>query len=268
MRAGFLWVLVISALVAAAGPVRATERVVTIPTRDGVTVRLLESADAGAAAPVAILLMGGSGKANLAGWNGKGNPTNNFVVRTHKLYAAQGFDFAVPDVPSDRDDLRRWRTSEDHARDIDAVIAHVRTFSRGPVFLIGTSRGTVSAAGVAARLKPGTIAGIVLSSSITRDSSKGNEDKVADAALDAIRVPVLFVHNRDDACYVCVPDDIPDLARQFTAAPSVKIEMVKGGGPWHGRECGSRHAHGYPGIEREVVAKIAAWMKTVAVAAP
>ena len=260
------WLLFAALVVAAmsAVPARAAEKVVTIPTRDGVTVKLLESADAGATAPVAILLTGGDGKVNLDGWDGSGNPTGNFVIRTRRLYTAQGFDFAAPDVPSDRSNLSRWRTSEDHARDIAAVIAHIRTFSSGPVFLVGTSRGTISAAGVAAHLKAGLIAGIVLTSSVTRDTNKGNKDKVPDVDLGAIRVPVLFVHNKDDACYVCVPGDIPDLARKFTAAPSVRIEMVEGGGPWRGDECGPHHAHGYQGIEREVVGKIAAWMKTVA----
>lgn len=259
--------LLFAALLAAAVATPAyAEKVDTIATRPGVTVKAIVRGDATGNPPVVILFMGGNGVVHLDDWNGHGNPVNNFLVRTRKHFARNGLLAVVPDAPSDHqgDGLTEWRTSADHAADVAALIRHMRAYSKGPVFLVGTSRGTISAAGVAAQLPAGTIAGIVLTSSVTRYPRGGGKQRVADAKLEDIRVPVLFVHHKEDACDVCVPEDIPDLARKFVHTPSVKIEMVEGGGNYRGSECGALSAHGYRGIERRVVDDIAAWIKTVA----
>ena len=109
---------------------------------------------------------------------------------------------------------------------VDAVVEkYASTWASGDVPVIVNVAGESIADYVEVALRregvPG-IAGIVLTSSVTRDTNKGNKDKVPDVDLGAIRVPVLFVHNQDDACYVCVPDDIPDLEKKFTAPPSVR----------------------------------------------
>lgn len=254
------------AAVLSAAPTLAAETVETIATRPGVTMKTIVRSEAGANSPIVILFMGGNGLVKLDGWDGSGNPVGNFLVRTRKHFVRNGLLAAVPDAPSDHqhDGLTLWRTSKEHAADVAALIAHLRLKSKGPVFLVGTSRGTISAAGVAAILPPGVISGVVLTSSVTRYPRKSGKQRVEDAKLDNIRVPVLFVHHKNDLCDVCVPEDIPDLARKFTAASSVKITMTEGGGNYRGSECGARSAHGFRGIEPEVVDQIAAWIKTVA----
>ncbi len=110
------------------------------------------------------------------------------------------------------------------------VIRRLRRFTQGPVFLIGTSRGSISAAGVAAKARAGEFGGIVLTSSVTRLNNRGDKDHVFKARLDNIRVPVLIAGHKDDGCYVTPFEDSPRLKRALTAAPSVEIKGHSGGG--------------------------------------
>ncbi len=274
---GKIGILFFAALFAAAAPAVAGstgEEVVTIPTRDGVTVPFILLGPRTGDAPAVILFAGGAGVLDLAEWNRKGDPTKNFLVRSRKLFAARGFLVAVPDAPSDltgsygADGLIRARLEAEHAEDIRAVIRYLRRFTQGPVFLVGTSRGSISAVGFASRARAGELGGIVLTSTVTQYNNRGVKDHVFKARLDNIRVPVLIASHKDDGCYVTPFEDSARLKRALAAAPSVEIKGYSGGGPYRGRECGARHAHGFPGIEAQVVGDIAAWIKRQAAAAP
>lgn len=241
------------------------EEVVKITTRPGVTVKFILRGETAGNPPIAILFSGGSGVIGLDGWDGSGNPTRNFLVRTRRHWAGHNLLVAVPDAPSDRQGgMAMWRTSAEHAADIRAVITYLRRHSTGPVFLVGTSRGTISAAAIAARMPPGELAGIVLTSTVTRYNRARDKDRVQSAKLENIRVPVLLAHHEDDSCYVTVFEDLPALAKEFVNAPKVEIKGYKGGGPYRGRECGALAAHGYRGIERRVVRDLADWIHAVA----
>lgn len=246
-------------------PALAAEKVSTVTVRDGVTIKFIENTDAGADAPIVILFAGGNGIINLDRWKGKKSPSGNFLVRTRRHWVDSGFQVVVPDAPSDRqtDGLDYWRTGKDHTGDIAAVIAHIRKSSRAPLFLVGTSRGTISAAAIAAQLPPGTVAGIVLTSSVTRYNRARNKNRVQDAKLDGVGVPVLIAHHEDDACALTPFADVPGLAKEFTKAPRVDVKPYTGGGNYRGDECGPFAAHGFRGIERRVVGDIAQWIKAV-----
>ncbi|MDH3241905.1 MAG: alpha/beta hydrolase [Alphaproteobacteria bacterium] len=242
------------------------EKVVQVPTRPGITVKFILRGQPHGNPPIVVLFAGGNGLIDLDAWNGKGNPAGNFLVRTRKHWVKHGLLVAVPDAPSDRkgDGLLQWRTSRDHAADIRAIIAYLRRLSTGPAFLVGTSAGSISAAGAAARLPPGELSGIALTASVTRYARSGRRDRVQSVDLEKIRVPVLLAHHEDDQCYVTVPDDVAGLAKEFTNAPGVTIRMYRGGKNYYGPDCGSRTAHGFRGIEKEVVADIAAWIHRIA----
>ncbi|MDX1483888.1 MAG: hypothetical protein R3229_05340 [Alphaproteobacteria bacterium] len=84
------------------------------------------------------------------------------------------------------------------------------------------------------------------------------------ASLADIQVPVLLAHQEDDACSVTPYEDLPALAKAFSAAPAVEIKGYTGGGNYRGSECGARTAHGFRGIERRVVRELAAWIHGIA----
>ena len=252
---------------AAANPARAgaQERLVTLETRAGVTQKFILITPQKPVAAV-ILFAGGKGNLDLSGAADRpvlGWGKNNFLVRTRADFAAHGFAVAVVDAPSDRKErvgMRGgFRNSAKHVTDIDAVIAYLTTSAGVPVWLIGTSRGTESAAYVAIHAKE-KVAGLVLTSSMTEDNSDGRP--VTDLPLDRIRVPALVVAHEDDECWATPPDGAERIAEGLVNAPKVAVKMFSGGDPPLSKPCQARSAHGFLGIERDVVAAIAAFIKS------
>jgi pimeloyl-ACP methyl ester carboxylesterase len=207
-----------------------------------------------------VLLAGGHGGLQMFRNGSLRWGENNFLVRSRDLFVQQGLAVALVDAPSDRQSspfLTGFRATTDHAADLKAVIAWLRAQAAIPVWLVGTSRGTESAAYVASELTGAEGPdGIVLTSSILVDA-RGLP--VTAMALDKIRVPVLVVHHRKDGCRVCPPAELPRLMDGLTAAPRKELVTVDGGRD-EGDPCHAMAHHGYNGIEADVVARIAAWL--------
>jgi len=202
----------------------------------------------------------------LAGGNGliepkPGKLNINFLVRSREAFAAHGLRLAIVDAPSDHRSQGLWhfRDSDGHATDIAAVIAWLKRRQDAPVWLVGTSRGSISAAHLAAKLPAGAIAGIVLTSSVTV-ATRNDSDTVLTAALEKITVPVLIVNHRDDKCFAAPPNDADAIARRLTASPRVEKMVFTGGTPPKSGECEPLAPHGYFGIEDKVVSDISAWI--------
>lgn len=237
----------------------AADKVVDIPTRPGVTQRflLIEPPDAKAAV---VLFAGGHGglqmdKSGALQW-GKGN----FLVRSAPLFASSGLAVAIVDAPSDRQSpphLFDFRDSAEHAADVKALIAWLRENTRLPVWLIGTSRGTQSVAAVSTRLPPGEGPdGLVLTSTIMSDR---RSRAVSEMSLDRLKIPVLVAHHEEDACRATLYRDVPRLMGKLTAASRKELVTFRGGDN-HGDPCEAMSYHGFNGLEKDVVARIAAWI--------
>ena len=230
-----------------------TPRVLDVPSRAGVTQRFLLLQTENAKAAV-ILFAGGHGGLQLATDGTMKALRGNFLVRSRDLFAAQELAVAVIDAPSDRQNLSGFRDSARHVADVKAVIAWLRTELKIPVWLVGTSRGTQSAAYVATQLAPAD--GVVLTSSVLVDR---RERPAPDMALGRINVPVLVTHHRQDGCRACLYADLPRLTDKLKHLKKTEV-MVFDGGDNVGDPCEARAYHGYNGIEAEVVAKISAWI--------
>jgi pimeloyl-ACP methyl ester carboxylesterase len=141
--------------------------------------------------------------------------------------------------------------------DIKAVIAWARERAKVPVWLIGTSRGTQSAAHVALELsgQEGP-EGLVLTSTILKDR-QGRP--VSAMPLGKLRIPVLVVHHEQDGCSHCPFSDVPELMEKLGSAPRKQLQSFKGGQS-RGDPCEAFAHHGFNGLEQEVVARIAAWI--------
>ena len=71
-----------------------------------------------------------------------------------------------------------------------------------PIFLVGHSSCTISAAHFAAVVKDDRISGVVLTGSDGADRRRGKRIVyLSSLPLQNIAYPVLFVHHRDDGCY-------------------------------------------------------------------
>jgi len=145
-----------------------------------------------------------------------------------------------------------YRMSARHLRDIAAVVADLKQrFPGMKVYLVGTSRGTVSAAYAGAALGP-EIAGVVLSSTLFNSSKAGAGLSGFDFA--SIGAPLLLVHHVDDRCSVTPYGPALGLGQRYA------LISVSGGEPARSDECEAFSAHGFLGMEAPTVQAITAWM--------
>jgi pimeloyl-ACP methyl ester carboxylesterase len=240
-----------------------TETVTSVPSRAGVTQFFMLVRPDGEAVVSAILFTGSAGNLRLAQRGGGVGAGINFLVRNRARFAAHGVLVAVIDAPSDRatEGLTLFRSTAAHAQDVQAVITELRRLSPAPVWLVGTSMGTVSAANAAARLAGGPAApdGLVLTSSVTRPGRRERES-LADVRLGAITVPTLVVHHKDDECPFTPHRDAVALPKELKRAPKVEVVTIEGGEPAQSPPCEPLSAHGFLGLDSAVVERIARWM--------
>ena len=155
--------------------------------------------------------------------------------------------------------LYGFRTSPEHVTDIDAVIDYLQKKADVPVWLIGTSRGTESAAHISINTSK-KIGGVVLTASVTESNDKGKP--VTRMKLDAIRVPVMVVSHKKDECRVTPPSGAKRIKSKLKNAPAVEVKYYSGGQRPESRPCQSKSQHGFFGIEEEVVSDIAQFVKS------
>lgn len=253
------WIaLLVSAYVAHAHG-QITQTVVDIPTRPGVSQRMVVLSPENPKATV-ILFAGGHGGLQIFPGGSFKWGEGNFLVRTRQLFADQGLLAVVVDAPSDRQSapyLSGFRQRPEHVADIKAVIAWARTRAKVPVWLVGTSRGTQSAAFVATELDgPDGPDGLVLSSTMLTDD-KGRP--VPAMPLGKLRIPVLVVHHEQDGCRHCAFSDVPGLMEKLSGSPRKQLLSFRGGEN-RGDPCEAFAYHGFNALERDVVAQVAAWI--------
>lgn len=256
VRTGALLALFFLAVCAQA---QSPQRVVDIPTRPGVSQRVVVLSPQAPKAAV-VLFAGGHGGLQISPSGSFRWGEGNFLIRTRQLFAEQGLLVVVVDAPSDRQDspyLSGFRQTPEHVEDIKAVIAWVRGQAKVPVWLVGTSRGTQSAAFIGTALTGADGPdGLVLSATILTDN-KGRA--VPAMPLDKVRIPVLVVHHEQDGCKHCAFSHVPALMEKLDGAPRKQLLSFKGGEN-RGDPCEAMAYHGFNGLEREVVAQTAAWM--------
>lgn len=252
--------LVLLALAIQAVPMRADDMagpgLINVETR-GVTLPIMAVWNKDAVATLVLYSGGGGGYGAIGG---DGWPASaNFLIRSAKLFAGHRFNVVMVGRASDVNNLDgRTRIGDRHDQDNQAVLAFIRTKSAAPVWLVGTSMGTISVAAAAIRDGGRNIAGIVLTSSITAYRIPG---AVPAQDLEKIRVPVLVVHHERDACRSCTPWEAKAIAGKLKNAPVKKTVLVSGGTGESGNYCEPMHFHGYIGMEKTVVDLIADWVQ-------
>jgi pimeloyl-ACP methyl ester carboxylesterase len=207
-----------------------------------------------------ILFAGGDGHLALTA-AGPRQLEGNFLVRTRLRWAREGFLVAVLDTPSDRArGLWNFRTTKEHAADVKQAIAAMREIANVPVWLVGTSMGTLSAANAAGRITEGGPDGIVLTSSVT-ETSKLSYETVRHGGLEDIRVPTLVAHHKGDTCRASPYSGAESIMKALKRAPVKELMTFEGGSPPISEPCEAKAAHGYLGLEPQVVSAIAAWIR-------
>ena len=236
---------------------------VAVATDDGsrTTYSLAGLSDTARAA--LVLLAGGGGFLDLDDQGCTRKLKGNTLVRSRTLFHRHGFVTALVDAPSDhqkKDGLGGFRITSRHAQNIGRVITDVRDRTGLPVWPIGTSRGTISAANAASRLAgAGAPNGLVLTSPVTSGRQGARKPWVAQTVfsvrLESIRMPVLVIAHAADKC-IRTP---PSLAGEITEKTNGEREqaVVVTGGPGADgdqsvKACQGRTPHGFVGQEAEV----------------
>jgi len=249
-------------LVCAAGNCRAAQELVTVPTRGGVTETYLLIRNPPSATPkvVVIAFVGGFGAIDLATLGGKGmplkfGPNTNFLIRVRNDLVDADFAEVVVDAPSDNlaqgmsDD---FRLGPDHLTDIRAVLGDVKKrFPDAKVFLMGTSRGTISKAALAATLGD-TVQGTILTTTVTNRDKHG--PGLSTFNFSSIKIPVLLVHHRDDGCPMSPYSNAERLSKSFP------LVSVSGGDPAQSGPCDPQSPHGFFGKDAPVAQAMKNWM--------
>lgn len=100
---------------------------------------------------------------------------------------------------------------------------------------------------------------MILTSSITVQNRGG--ENILRLPLDTVRVPVLAVAHRDDECHVTPPNGAELIVRAARASPRKKALIFEGGDPPQSEPCEALAQHGLIGIEKNVAAALAEFIK-------
>jgi hypothetical protein len=240
---------------------------VTIQTHDRTTTRYAFARPTAPAQgePIAVVLLpGGGGHLDL---DASGCPR---ALKGNSL----GLVTALVDSPSDHtgeDGLAGFRSASPHADDLGRVITDVRNRANGLVWLIGTSRGTISAANAASRLSgPSAPDGLVLTSAVMSGARSGQKPWVSqtvfDLSLEKIRMPVLVVGHGSDTCARTPAALMPNITARANGAREQVVTVTGGPGAGAGAQpsvdaCQGRSPHGFVDQEGEVAAGIARFIR-------
>jgi hypothetical protein len=236
----------------------AAQEIVTLATRAGVTQSfVILGVEGRKPEAVALLYVGAGGRINLRTEEGQVKfSARNFLPRSGGDFVRNGVLPVVMDAPSDQVDLTEgYRSSAEQAIDARAVVTELKKrYPALPIYLVGTSRGTISAAYIGRDLGD-EVAGVVLSSTMFGSSNPRRQAPTLRGFDYArIKAPLLFVHHRDDAC-----EHTPYVSAA-KLAPRYALVSVKGGKPAESPACEPLSAHGFYGVEAPAVDAICAWM--------
>lgn len=224
--------------------------------------------DRGAPVATLILLPGGSGVVKL---NDRGCPrglTGNSLIRSMPAFHAAGLATALVDAPPELqgpDGLGEFRIDARHAQGLATLLRELRARVAAPIWLVGTSRGAISAANAASRATADAAPdGLVLTSPVTvgnRGRAAWTAHSVFDLSLERIRMPLLVVGHEADRCFRSPPGNLARIAAAATASPRKQVAVMTGGpgSRFAGTDlgaCEGREPHGFADQEADLVAGI------------
>jgi pimeloyl-ACP methyl ester carboxylesterase len=184
---------------------------------------------------------------------------DNFVVRSRDLWTARGYGVVLVDA-IDHQSMRGKRSTDAYAAVTREVVAFAHEQANAPVWVMGTSQGSIAAMNAASHARGEELAGVILTESVSILGA--SHETVFDAHPEDVHIPALVVANRDDRCKVA-PPSMADAIAQSMRNTHATVLFVQGGEVRSSNECASLSPHGYYGIEGTVVNDIAEWMARV-----
>lgn len=249
---------IVCAALFAAAPAQA--ELVRVPSRPGITVPIAIEPPNGPAAAWALLFVGGDGALNLSDAGAPRSVLSSvYVIRSRQHLTAAGIGVVVVDMPGGVGGNPRFRRSPEHMADVGAVVRTIRQRFNRPVWIVGHSNGAITA-GNAARSLSGAERpdGLVMTSGT---NLQGRRDPSAPANPFPYTGAVLIIAHENDGCNYSPPSDAPILLAAFTAARPKALRVFTGGSGVRGDPCFGSSYHSFIGIEAQVMAAIAAFIR-------
>jgi hypothetical protein len=208
-----------------------------------------------------VLMSGGNGLLGLDATGTIIDNGGNFLIRSANLFLRHGLNVMMPDTtPGHPAGLTQAnRLSAAHAAELQAFINAALNRWGQPVWVVGTSNGSISTV-TAAGFQPALsgLTGVVITSPVTELTSANQP--TFNLYASRITVPTLVAWHRDDHCTSSPPAGSANL---FALIPSGHKDSHAFA---HGHSvatdpCGGFSEHGYAGIEEEVVEEIAEFIR-------
>jgi hypothetical protein len=181
----------------------------------------------------------------------------NFLVRSRRHWLDEDTLVVVLDAPSDHwpSFAQHFRETPRYGADVAALLGEVgRRFGVEQWAFVGTSEGSMSAFH-AARMNPGLVRRVILTSSLFRSGQNG--PGLSTARWSELAAELLWVHHEHDPCPFTLYAD----AQRFARDSGKPLVTVRGGGPGRGAACEAYSHHGFIGVERETVLAMRGWAK-------
>ena len=226
-----------------------------------------------AASPVGsiVLLSGGNGRLDITATGSLTFGKSNQVVRTRARYAKHGLTTILPDIAADfkvggSDVVPGYRATLEHAQDVGGVVAHLRIMTGKPVFVMGTSRGSLGVSNVISKLSPPTRPdGGVMTSALLSPAIPGlNVRSIVGDDPKLLAIPLLAVININDKCPVTSPSELKPFAAWYKGSgrrlgtgslnPNITVDPDP---------CDARTPHGFWGWDATVAINLSNWIKTM-----
>lgn len=223
--------------------------------------------------PVAVLLLfpGGPGRIDLSGEGeqfsiGGGS---GFTARNYTNFATQGFLTVLLDAPSDfyteNGMPPQFRIGTGHAADVHDLLEAVPESATLPVWVLGISMGSLSAANMGIRLT-NRLQGLVLASCPTQPEPDGAlytvlTNGILDMQLGEIGIPVLVAYHSNDGCSETPASNAPAVVTALSNAGPCELRYFSGGDPGEGNPCGTTVYHSFWGLDGEVSAAMSDFIR-------
>ena len=225
-----------------------------VPTGRGDTVPVYWDKVEGATATV-FLFNGGNG---FVPFNKAGMPRGkNFLLKSYPLFAAKRLNVVVVGTREAVSEMNDAYRVNEHPADIRAIAKVIKEKSTAPIWLVGTSRGTLSVVAAANGDTEKLYAGIVLTSSFVEPK---NPYTVVRQNVDKIEVPVFVYHHAQDGCRATKPSDAEWAASRFSNSSIKSFIKVSGGDEVESGDPCSSGPHTFIGMEEKAVSDIVSWI--------
>lgn len=207
------------------------------------------------AAATLILLPGGDAS---TGGIVNGKPTSlNFLSRSRDQFYDGNFNIMIVYRATDLNALDYKYRVSDHIKEVAKAVEYAKQKFEKPVWLVGTSRGSVSGTAAAIALGQEQVQGLVITSSVTSKKLGA----IKNQNISILKIPVLVVHHKRDACNICLPHEASQITGYLTSSPIKKFILIEGGSNPQGDSCAGMHWHGFINYEKETVKLITNWIK-------